>query len=51
MLKKTEPAKSISPGKSYYLAGAFPLWTAAGGVYWELKILFIINQNNLKDFM
>jgi hypothetical protein len=28
----------ILRGKSYYTAGLFPLWIAAGGVYWEYKI-------------
>ncbi len=29
---------AILKGKSYYTEGLFPLWIAAGGVYWELKI-------------
>ncbi len=29
---------AILRGKSYYAAGLFPLWIAAGGVYWESKI-------------
>jgi len=28
----------ILRGKSYYTAGLFPFWIAAGGVYWESKI-------------
>jgi hypothetical protein len=28
----------ILRGKSYYFAGVFTLWIAAGGVYWESKI-------------
>jgi hypothetical protein len=28
----------ILRGKSYYTAGLFPLWIAAGGVYWEYKL-------------
>lgn len=29
---------ALLKGKSYYTIGLFPLWIAAGGVYWENKI-------------
>jgi hypothetical protein len=29
---------AILRGKSYYTIGLFPLWIAAGGVYWEYKL-------------
>jgi len=35
---------ALLKGKSYYTAGIFPLWIAAGGVYWET----VLKRNFLK---
>jgi hypothetical protein len=29
---------ALMRGKSYYAVGLFPLWIAAGGIFWELKL-------------
>jgi hypothetical protein len=41
----------ILKGKSYYLAGVFPLWIAAGGVYWENKLKRIFTKILLPAIM